>query len=361
MRSKPKTKDIPTSSGLRGWLLFALLSLLFYTFFFGYRGGDLWRSFGFSCTMVPATIATAYYVNKVLIPRYYFTKRWGWFTLYAVGTMIFSSWLIIASYTVSFYLIADLRLINLTPMGRDLIFVIIAVYLVVISHAVVNLLQETNRAIAENQRLSNEILETDLKSKVQELQYLKNQIKPHFLFNSLNTLYGLALKKSEATPDAIVKLSNLLDYVLYQPADQPVTLARELDHIKDYIELEKIRFGDKLLVDLDTLGEPGTVMLPPMLLIPFVENSFKHGGKRNGKHAVQIKLSADATQLVVEVRNYQKEQTENSDRGIGLSNTQRRLQLLYGEHHQLDISSESEWYSVRLQLDWQGLKKNGMA
>ncbi|MCE7997090.1 MAG: histidine kinase [Roseivirga sp.] len=361
MRADQTTGKSRTGFDLRSWLWLALASLSFYTFFFGYKGGEFWLSFVFSCTLLPATIATAYYVNKVLIPRYYFTKRWGWFGLYLAGALIFSSWLIIASYTVSFYLIADLRLINLTPMGRDLIFVIIAVYLVVISNAVVSLLRETNRAITENQRLSNEVLETNLKAKVQELQYLKNQIKPHFLFNSLNTLYGMALKKSEATPDAIVKLSNLLDYVLYQPADQLVTLARELEHIKDYIELEKIRFGDKLLVDLDIEGELEAVMLPPMLLIPFIENSFKHGGKRDGKHAVEIKLQADTSHLAVEIRNYQKEQAENDHQGIGLSNTQRRLQLLYGEHQELEISSEADWYAVKLRLDWREVKENRTA
>lgn len=352
MSKNQTAKTLSTGSGLRSWLLFGLISLLFFTFFFGYKGDDLWLSFGFSCTLLPATIATAYYVNAILIPRYYFTKRWGWFGLYLVGALIFSSWLIVASYTVSFYLIADLRLINLTPMGRDLVFVIIAVYLAVISNAVVSLLRQTNQAMARNQELTNQMLESDLKLKVQELAYLKNQIKPHFLFNSLNTLYGMALKQSESTPDAIVKLSNLLDYVLYQPADQLVTLEREMAHVRDYIALEKIRFGDKVEVILETDGELAEVMLPPMLLVPFVENSFKHGGKQGGKHRVQIKLSMEATELVFEIGNYQKETKENSPEGIGMSNTKRRLELLYGEHQQLEISNEKEWFSVRLELDW---------
>lgn len=357
MSSKPETKDISISPGFKGWLVFGVLSLLFFTFFFGYKGDDLWRSFSFSCTLIPATIATAYYVNIILIPRYYFTKRWGWFALYSVGTLIFSTWLIIASYTVSFYLIADLRLINLTPMGRDLIFVIIAVYLVVISNAVVSLLRQTNQAVAKNQELTNQMLETELKLKVQELEYLKNQIKPHFLFNSLNTLYGMALKQSETTPDAIVKLSGLLDYVLYQPSDQLVSLERELEHIEDYVALEKMRFGDQLVVDLKVEGNLSEVMLPPMLLVPFVENSFKHGVKQEDKYRVQMELSVKGTQLSFEIGNYQNAQHAEAREGIGTRNTQRRLELLYGEHHQLEISSEKEWFSVKVGLDWKEVKQ----
>lgn len=356
MSSKLKTQIRLTGSVLRNWLTFGLLSLLFFTFFFDYKGDDLWRSFSFSCTLIPATIATAYYVNAILIPRYYFTKRWGWFALYSAGALIFSSWLIIASYTVSFYLIADLRLINLTPMGRDLVFVIIAVYLVVISNAVVSLLRQTNQAVTRNQELTNQMLEADLKLKVQELEYLKNQIKPHFLFNSLNTLYGMALKQSESTPDAIVKLSSLLDYVLYQPADQLVSLERELEHINDYMALEKIRFGDQLRVDLITEGDLVEVMLPPMLLIPFVENSFKHGVKQDGKYLVELRLSANETELLFELGNYGKPGPEVNGKGIGMPNTQRRLALLYGDHQQLEISSEKEWFSVSLRLDWKEVK-----
>ncbi|GAB5526663.1 MAG: hypothetical protein Roseis2KO_45350 [Roseivirga sp.] len=352
MSSKPNAQIQLMGSGIRNWLGFALLSLLFYTFFFGYKGDDLWRSFSFSCTLIPATIATAYYVNIILIPRYYFTKRWGWFALYSAGALIFSSWLIIASYTVSFYLIADLRLINLTPMGRDLIFVIIAIYLVVISNAVVSLLRQTNRAVTKNQELTNQMLEADLKLKVQELAYLKNQIKPHFLFNSLNTLYGMSLKQSESTPDAIVKLSSLLDYVLYQPADQLVSLERELQHIEDYIALEKIRFGDQLEMDLTTEGDLAEVLLPPMLLIPFVENSFKHGVKKDRKYLVQLRLRANQTELFFELGNYWKPEPEVSEKGIGTPNTQRRLALLYGNHQQLEVSTEKEWFSVSLRLDW---------
>lgn len=339
------------------WLTFALLSLLFFTFFFGYRADDLWNSFGFSASLLPVTLATSYYVNVILIPRYYFTRRWGWFGLYLAGTLIFSSWLIIATYTVSFYLIAGLSMANMTPMGRDLLFVMIAVYLAVVSNAVVGLLRQTNRAVARSQELTNQMLEADLKLKVQELEYLKSQIKPHFLFNSLNTLYGMALKQSDQTPDAIVKLSNLLDYVLYQPSDQMVSLEREMEHIHDYVGLEGMRFGEQLAVDTEVTGSLAEVMLPPMLLIPFVENSFKHGVKKEGQYLVKIRLQADATKLSFEIGNHQKTEEQKSGQGIGMSNTRRRLDLLYGEHYALDIFSEGEWFSVRLRLDWQEVKE----
>lgn len=357
MKSKQRVILSLTAADVKRWSVFGLLSLLFFTFFFGYKATDLWLSFRFSVMLLPATIATAWYVNTILIPRYYFTKRFGWFALYLVGALIFSSWLIVATFTGAFYLVADLRLINLTPMSRDLLFVIIAVYLAVISSAVVSLLRQSNETLTNNQKLANQVLESDLKLKVQELQYLKNQLKPHFLFNSLNTLYGMALKQSEQTPDAIVKLSNLLDYVLYQPADQQVTLVRELEHIRDYTELEKIRFGDKIEIGFETIGDLTEVMLPAMLLIPFVENSFKHGGTREGKHRVQIDLKADGDLLQFEVKNYQKQTDTDKKGGIGLTNTQRRLDLLYGEQYQLEVLSEQEWFTVKLELPWKEIKE----
>lgn len=357
MSHKPNSKDRPSGFVPGRWLIFTLLSLLFFTFFFGYRADDLWGSFGFSASLLPATLATSYYVNVILIPRYYFTRRWGWFGLYLAGTLIFSSWLIIATYTVSFYLIAGLSMANLTPMGRDLVFVMIAVYLAVISNAVVSLLRQTNKAVARSQELTNQMLEADLKLKVQELEYLKSQIKPHFLFNSLNTLYGMALKQSEKTPDAIVKLSSLLDYVLYQPSDQLVSLEREMEHIQDYVVLEGIRFGEQLTVDTEVKGSLAGVMLPPMLLIPFVENSFKHGVKQEGKYLVKIRLQADGTKLSFEIGNHQKPEKKKPGQGIGMSNTRRRLDLLYGEYYTLDVFSEGEWFSVRLGLDWNEVKE----
>jgi two-component system LytT family sensor kinase len=119
------------------------------------------------------------------------------------------------------------------------------------------------------------------------LLYLKKQIHPHFLFNTINTIYGFALKKSSRTPDIILKLSNLLDYILYR-VDQPrVPLREEVLHIREYIELKQIRFRDTLKVALDQSEIDETIQVAPMLLIPLVENAVKHGGFYDGQMSIR--------------------------------------------------------------------------
>ena len=136
------------------------------------------------------------------------------------------------------------------------------------------------------------MLSTQLQFKDQELSYLKKQIHPHFLFNTLNTIYGLALKQSSHTPEVILKLSNLLDYILYQVDRPRVSLKKEIEHIEEYIELEKIRFQDSLQVEWSTDPVDELIEVAPMLLIPLVENAFKHGDLIDGylKIETSIKL-----------------------------------------------------------------------
>jgi len=130
------------------------------------------------------------------------------------------------------------------PMSQNYIFILILVYLIVGIISFMSLLSHNFKTLSKNKELENKILETQLQLKDQELQYLKKQIHPHFLFNTLNTIYGFALKQSKNTPDIILKLSNLLDYILYQVNKPKVSLKEEILHVKEYIDLEKIRFQD---------------------------------------------------------------------------------------------------------------------
>ena len=193
--------------------------------------------------------------------------------------------------------------------------------------------------------LETKILETQLKLKEQELNYLKMQIHPHFLFNTLNTMYGFALKKADETPEMILKLSNLLDYLLYQ-VDKPfVSLNDEINHINDYIELEKMRFNDTLHINFEIENILVDTKIAPMLLLPFVENSFKHGSLKKGILNVGIKLFCKNKSLFFEIKNTS---TINaiSENGIGLDNIKKRLDLLYKDQYTLTINNENGLFSV---------------
>lgn len=336
---------------LKSQLVFASVSLSFYTFFFGHNEAELMPSLLLSGLLLPITLGTSYYVNAVLLPKYYFTKRYRLFVIKGLYTLILSAFFITATYTFAFITLGDMRLGNLPSMSKDMLVVMVTVYIVVIANAVVRLMTQSNIINAENEALKSRMLESDLKVKVQELENLKNQINPHFLFNSLNTLYGLALKQSELTPDAIIKLSNLLDYALYKTSDKFVPLTNEINHIKDYIALEELRFGDKVKVDVEITGESALLKVPPLLFTPFVENCFKHGLSLDGILAIKIEIVILNESMMIHIENPVKQKLPLNKAGIGIANTRRRLELHYGNEFELEIENGDNQFIVKLDIN----------
>jgi len=246
------------------------------------------------------------------------------------------------------------------PMSKNFIFVLILVYLVVGIVSFISLLNQNFKTISRNKELQTKILETQLKLKEQELQYLKMQIHPHFLFNTLNTIYGFALKKSEHTPEIILMLSNLLDYILYQINKPKVSLKEEVLHIKEYIELEKIRFKDTLNVSFSTNEIDSTIEVAPMLLIPFIENAFKHGNLINGFLKIEAIVRVIENRLEFSIKNtVLNDNIKKENNGIGLDNIKKRLDLNYSNNYQLQIENANNWYTVNLVINNLNSVKNG--
>ena len=236
-------------------------------------------------------------------------------------------------------------------MSRNYVFILILVYLIVVIISSVSLLNNNFRIQSRNRELEKKILEAQLQFKEQELEYLKKQIHPHFLFNTLNTLYGFALKQSKRTPEIILKLSNILDYILYQVNKPRVGLNEEVLHVKEYIELEKIRFQDTLSVSIHAEEIDNDVRIAPMLMIPFVENAFKHGAIINGFLTIEMIVALKQGQLHFSIRNTTHANNENNGNGgIGLENIRKRLELNYPEHYELEIKKSENWYAVELMI-----------
>lgn len=237
------------------------------------------------------------------------------------------------------------------PMSKNFFFILILVYLVVGVVNFVSLLNNNFKTISRNKELQNKILNTQLQLKEQELHYLKHQIHPHFLFNTLNTIYGFALKLSLQTPEIILKLSNLLDYILYQVNKPKVSLKEEVLHIKEYVELEKMRFQDTLKVAFNSSVINESIEIAPMLLIPFVENAFKHGSILNGFLSVEINVKVVDNQLDFSVSNtIVKQHQQKNENGIGLENIRKRLELNYSNNYKLVNEYENNRYVVKLSL-----------
>ncbi len=186
-----------------------------------------------------------------------------------------------------------------------------------------------------------------------ELQILKAQVHPHFLFNTLNNIYSFILKSSPTAPEIIKKLSAVLRYLIYECNHPLVKLEEELKMIGDYISLERIRYGDDLNIRLQVQGNPENKMISPLLLIPFVENSFKHGASRMLTHPwVNLDIAIEENVLHFKLSNSKPGwENENSlAKGIGLGNVKKRLNLLYPGTHSLNISENDLSFDVSLDI-----------
>jgi LytS/YehU family sensor histidine kinase len=238
----------------------------------------------------------------------------------------------------------------MNPATKNILFVLTSVYLVVFIVSAFKLLKLNLRQSKRTSELETKILETQLKLKEQELKYLKMQIHPHFLFNTLNTMYGFALKKAEETPEMILKLSNLLDYLLYQ-VDKPfVSLNDEINHINDYISLEKMRFNDTLNIGFIKDIHSEQIEIPPMLFIPFIENSFKHGAIKNGVLKIEIAIKTSSDGILFRIKNSSSKDSNYND-GIGLENIKKRLELVYPNLYNLTINNNENDFEVSLKLN----------
>ena len=185
-----------------------------------------------------------------------------------------------------------------------------------------------------------------------ELSLLKSQINPHFLFNVLNSIYSLSLKKSDMAPEVVLKLADLMRYMLYEATEEQVSLDREAGMIRDYIELERVRIDPKQRISVQMQNISALHRIAPVLLIPFVENAFKHGMDSMAEGAfIELDIEMREQLLLFRCRNNYKETPLARPGGIGLENVQKRLQLLYPGKHRLDIRKEAPIFEVELNID----------
>jgi two-component system, LytTR family, sensor kinase len=192
-----------------------------------------------------------------------------------------------------------------------------------------------------------------------ELKFLRSQINPHFLFNTLNSIYALTLKKSDKAPEIVIKLSEMMRYMLYECNERQVALSKEIQYIRNYVDLEKLRQGQKVRIDFDVHGEITDQMIAPLIFTPFLENSFKHGVNQTSEGFINILLDVQAKSVVLEIENskpprHQLVQKSRQSGGIGLVNVRRRLELLYPDNYTLKISDSADKYKIHLALGLDG-------
>lgn len=205
----------------------------------------------------------------------------------------------------------------------------------------------------QNAKREQVLKEMERQQAVSNLQLLKSQLSPHFLFNAMNSLYSLSLKKSEELPNAILTFSDLLRYNTYDSSEDFVDVEKEIEYLHNYVKIQKLRVaeGSTILFD-EEIDKNASVQIAPMILIPFVENAFKHGRSSEGTVDIIANIRVSANEICFSIVNKLfVSGTKDSAHGIGIQNVKTRLQLIYGPKHHLEIHETETDYRVDLKID----------
>lgn len=307
------------------------------------NAGENERNFSFALWMFPVTLSRIPFFllnTEWLIPRI-FRKR-------GIGAYLISLILLIAVFSI----LGQLYKLSFIPeeiLGKrtDWFWSIIpVVFIAAISTGygfIVYLLrQDQVRREEQQQRLTS------------ELSFLRSQISPHFIFNILNSIVYLIRSKSDQAESVTIKLSELMRYMLYAPQEEQVPIEKEIGYLENYIALQETRFGEDVDIRFEKEGNNSALSIEPMILIPFVENAFKHGVGLVNEPVIDIQARMVGNGFRFSVKNKIGMETaseKDESSGIGLKNVTRRLELLYPDSHQLTIRDDDGWFSVELQLE----------
>lgn len=334
------------------WLITIALALLFYYLYFDnfyYAGARV-------VIIFPSYMIVSYVLVYYQIPQLIYKQRYVRFLIHFV-VMAYTFSVITRILTVHVYepIIRDDEFIQ--ESYREIFTDFMAllkgyfprVYSVPFSMAILKLIKDRFEEQRKQRALEKEKMAA-------ELNFLRAQMHPHFLFNTLNNLYLLTLKKSEKAPETVIKLSEIMDYMLYQCTEPVVPIEKEIKLIENYIGLEMLRYGDRLEIVFDKEVDNAQTKIAPLLLLSMVENAFKHGVSGDiGQPKVEIGLILVGDSLNFRVFNTKSKlvqgDEQNYKKGIGMSNTKRQLELIYPDCHEVNIEEEEESYMVDIFID----------
>lgn len=332
--------------------------VLFWTMcvvFFGTIYGSFWNygptgtnAYIEAAMYLPLHMFMSYMILYFLFPRYLFTGKY--FSL-AIGIIILIPLTALFSFLVAQWWITPYREASgIEPPSKNIVQGFMAGLrgsnTVAGFAAAIKLVKHWYFKKEENTLLEKEKLKA-------ELEVLKVQLQPHFLFNTLNNLYSLILQQSKQAPEVVLKLSELLRYILTESAKSKIPLTRELSILKNYINLEQLRFGNRLDININIQGDLDNKLIAPLLLLPLIENAFKHGANKIIEQPwMSLDIVVNENRLKFKLINGKATQLENNlfSSGIGLQNLEKRLSLLYPDKYDLRITNEDESFLVSLHL-----------
>jgi len=292
-------------------------------------------------TIVLLVLLMFYASYAYLAPRFFFKKRYAAYLLGTLGVRV-------AALLVCMWLGTKLTFVD-GSFTRSLLPLLAALFILFM---LAGMAGTGSRMLVEWRKLKDERDALELERSKSELIALRARVDPHYLFNSLNTIYALAHRKDPRTEGAVLQLSTLMRYVLSASGKDRVMLEQEVEHLKAFMEFQRLRSGANVEAVLDTRGDRSGVMIDPLLLQPFVENAYKHGVSAHEPSPIRVELEVDRGRLRFGVLNkVHRERPPVASTGNGQSNVRRRLELKYPGKHILSIRAEEGQYSVDLTID----------
>lgn len=326
------------------WLIFLAVQMLSF-FREDYPGHYVFPFLTVNISVIIMMAITVYFNNLVLLPYFLDKKKYTLYFFSAITWLVFASWALEWVYNFLFSLFPDLYT---TDSGDVVQIKYFEVFFINALFAFgFTMSKFANDYFSSEERLRR----IESKQIESELNFLKAQINPHFLFNTLNSIYALSLKKSDEAPEVVLKLSDLLRYILYECEAETIELEKEIHVITSYLELEKIRLKNKEAITLEIQGDPSGKFIAPLLWIGLVENAIKHGlNTRAVDGFVNIKILIGDKDIEFTCKNNFSVLHPEEDKvgGIGIENTRKRLALIYPGRHSLNLNSSNNVYSVSL-------------
>lgn len=288
-----------------------------------------------------------YFNVYYLIPKFILKKKYKLYILFFFITL--SVWYVIRTELIYYLINENVWPESETPQMAYSFNHIIAVFLIGLYEvAFVTAIKLMADWIYVRRRVEN-LQEIQLRT---ELDFLKTQIQPHFFFNTLNNLYALTLEKSDVAPSVVLKLSDIMQYVLYDASERKIRLFDEIKYIQNYIDLERLRYGDNVDAEMEIEGDIGEVEIPSLLFIPFIENCFKHGIRQDETFKLNVKFEVVNNKwLFFEASNpFNPKLEKRTNHGIGIKNVLRRLELLYQTNYTFETKTVDDNYIVTLKI-----------
>jgi two-component system sensor histidine kinase AlgZ len=324
------------------WCIYLSFNFYQINFYQQQRGYDWGRAFSFMSLQFIFTFSVAYVNYFLFLPRFLTHKRIG---KYLFEFVIPFAVLVLLRVYIQRMLSVDSPRAEYYDSHMYVIQVAVNMLFITIFVSMMRFAVDWFELEAKKKEMENEKL-------IAELNFLKAQINPHFLFNTLNNLYYLAYSQSANTTEVIAKLSQMMRYMIYDSNHPKVLLSKEIEYMQSYISLERLRLNNQIPIHFDIHGNTENVWITPLIFITFLENAFKHGVSNNNPKAwVDISIRLNGNQCVYTVKNSKVVGAEASDKsGIGLQNVNRRLELSYPNQYQLTVDDKPEVYSVQLEL-----------